>query len=74
MTRKDYVRLAAALREAYNRTGRIEALNAKQGGSPHGAGFGVQVVTECIVEALAADNPRFDGARFWAAVEKGTAA
>lgn len=52
MTRKDYVRLAQALRDA-----------------PIASNAGAQweVITQAIADALAADNPCFDRARFLAA-------
>ena len=59
MTRKDYVVLAAALREA-----RIAALMSGVNGSCHGA----MVAVDKISIALFADNPRFSPSMFLAAV------
>ena len=55
MTRKDYVRLAAALHKA---RGYCETDNQRRG---------VERAVLCIAAELAADNPRFDRARFIAA-------
>jgi hypothetical protein len=69
MTRKDYVRIAAALNAALTRLNPVPASEYLAGRRK-----GIEDATAYIVDALAADNPRFDGTRFWAAVEKGTAA
>jgi hypothetical protein len=52
MTRKDYVAIAAALKEA---SGYCETQNQKRG---------VERAANSLVIALAADNERFDRARF----------
>ncbi len=49
MTRKDYVLLAEAIKNC-------NVNDDEQ--------FGVDACAECIADALAADNPRFDRARF----------
>ena len=59
MSRKDYIRLAAALRGVVN----DEA--ASVGESP-----GVRRTIIAIEDALAADNPRFDREKFLEAVYK----
>ena len=56
MTRKDYIALARAISEARTRT--REKL---------GSGYVLSMVTVTIANELAADNPRFDRARFFAA-------
>lgn len=64
MTRRDYVRIAAALRGA-----------RPFGQTVSGARFGMHPAarqqwhadTDALADALAADNPRFDRARFLAA-------
>ena len=60
MTRKDYIALARALTaaRANNRTG--DANRALYNN-------GIDNAAACIADALAADNPRFDRARFLAA-------
>jgi hypothetical protein len=60
MTKKDYVRIAAALRDTLliNLTNQDQLVGAK---AAH--------ISACnrIADALAADNPKFDRARFLAA-------
>jgi len=56
MTRKNYIALAAALSEARDRTR-----------TTLGSGYVLSMATVTIANALAADNPRFDRARFFAA-------
>ncbi|HVE35363.1 MAG TPA: hypothetical protein VNC18_17490 [Gemmatimonadaceae bacterium] len=56
MTRKDYVALAAAIAEARERTR-----------TTLGSGYVLSMATVTIANALAADNPRFDRGRFFAA-------
>lgn len=56
MTRKDYVALAAAISEARAKTDDLP-----------GAAYTLSMATVTIANALAADNPRFDRARFYAA-------
>lgn len=60
MSRKDYERIAAALREAA-RLSAITTGDAKLADIAHNAHV------ECIATALAAENPRFDRERFAAA-------
>jgi hypothetical protein len=55
MTRKDYVRIAAALAKARRL---CETQNQRRG---------VERAALCIGVELAADNPRFDRARFYVA-------
>lgn len=70
MTRRDYVRIAAALREARERCERVrEASGMSDGSTPRGpafdnSAFGLQIAAESLADALAADNPRFDRDRF----------
>jgi hypothetical protein len=59
MTRKDYEKLAAAL-------GRAMGKERKASGKALSAGF-LRAYEE-ITEVLAADNPRYDRARFFAAM------
>lgn len=54
MTRKDYILIAEALKEA-----RAEALALRAG-----AGVGVTIAAVRLADALARDNPRFDRERF----------
>lgn len=51
MTRKDYVLIAAALKDA-------------RASTPEANHVGVDVAASNIAHALARDNPRFDRARF----------
>ena len=66
MTRKDYVLLARALRETRQY---MAAKLAANGGEPYDYGVeaGIAEAQERICNALAADNPAFDRARFIAA-------
>ena len=53
MTRKDYVLIAKAIAKAYTISdNHVDAVDT------------IAFVTECIADALADDNPRFDRARF----------
>jgi hypothetical protein len=56
VTRKDYVLLAEA----------FKAARAESAGSPLSGAFksGIDNAAEYVADALAADNPRFDRARF----------
>lgn len=75
MTRRDYVRIAAALAQAHERLQRIG--EGQRGGimpGPWGASFGLQIAAETLADALAADNPRFDRDKFLAAATEGGAA
>ena len=54
MTRKDYVLIADALRQAY----------VVQRDRYVGTSAGVRAAAEYISDALASDNPRFDRERF----------
>lgn len=56
MTRKDYVALARAIAEARDKTR-----------TTLGSGYVLSMVTVTIANELAAENPRFDRARFYAA-------
>lgn len=58
MTRKDYEQLAEAIAAAMRQ---VRALETTQTGS---AETGAAIVVQEITRALAADNPRFDAARF----------
>ena len=77
MTRRDYVRIAAALREAQRRIERTNAETARiyaaHGVPFDNALFGLQIAAEALADALAADNPRFDRGRFLDAAEGGAA-
>ena len=77
MTRRDYVRIAAALREAAARVGRVHNQLGSGGEpmaeAPFGASWGLQVAAEALADALAADDPRFSRERFFAAAEGGKA-
>lgn len=57
MTRKDYVKLAAALKEARASAGAAGAAQMQ----------GVVIATILIADELAADNGRFDRDRFYVA-------
>lgn len=59
MTRKDYVLIAAALREA-----RLHALRNE---APDGGVFWLAAAADEIAYALERDNPRFNRERFLAA-------
>ena len=62
MTRKDYILLATALRDAH------EAIIAKEpADSVRTLRDGADYAADYIADALAHDNPRFDRARFVAA-------
>jgi hypothetical protein len=67
MTRRDYIRIAAALSAArplgVTDSGTTAADSARQGAKRG------QWLADCgaLADALAADNPRFDRARFYAA-------
>ena len=57
MTRKDYVAIAAAIRQqAYSPNADINTRNAAEGTREH--------IADDIADAMARDNPRFDRARF----------
>lgn len=58
MTRKDYAAIAAALAEAREIAGQTQGSVGR---------IGVAIATQQVAEVLAADNPRFDRARFLAA-------
>ena len=73
MTRRDYVKLAAALNKAHKQLANLQAESIRTRSGPVSGGLVLQIVTENIVEILAADNPRFSGERFWTAVEHGVA-
>lgn len=60
MTRKDYVALAAAIKAASDEFG-------EEGVGDGGAFDGIEAAAHRIADACAADNPRFDRARFLAA-------
>lgn len=55
MTRKDYVAIAAAI----HRTGMTVCI-----GQPKAAEYALRLVATDIAATMAADNPRFDRARF----------
>jgi hypothetical protein len=61
MTRKDYIRLAAALREAHERS------RPEQSNLVAAYILGVNAAVFEIGDVLAADNPRFDRERFYSA-------
>lgn len=62
MTRKDYIRIAAAVREAgYHK------LRADAPDDGHAMRYGINAVASELAHALAADNARFDRSRFLAA-------
>lgn len=69
MTRRDYIRIAAALREAAERTWS----GAPDEDEQRAMLYGQRLAREAIADALAADNPRFDRERFIAAAEGGKA-
>ena len=56
MTRKDYIRIAEAIKQA-----RVETKEVL--GSAHV----LNVLTRCVADQLAGDNFRFDAARFYTA-------
>lgn len=56
MTRKDYIKLAAAMKEAMQETARSPRAIAWNDAVTYAAGR--------VADALASDNPRFDRARF----------
>lgn len=68
MTRRDYVRIAAALRTARERCENIGKAPGRSRSMTDRAPFGVQIAFEAIADMLAADNPRFDLDRFDRAV------
>ena len=62
MTRKDYILIAAALRNAH------DAIRQKEPAECHDDMLdGIGYAADYLVDALANDNPRFDRARFLAA-------
>jgi hypothetical protein len=63
MTRRDYVILAAALREA-----RLVEVAGRNAGMPRNAVDGVTMATAKVVTVLEKENPFFDSDRFIAAV------
>jgi hypothetical protein len=73
------VRIAAALAEAQRRAVAIAERTSREDGRTdpsvpyNNSLFGLQLATEAIADALAADNPRFDRDRFARAAEGGAA-
>lgn len=67
MTRRDYVRIAAALRAAYPSDGPRNSGDL----SRLAAGMQWHACADELARVLAADNPRFDRSRFMAAAEGG---
>jgi len=61
MTRKDYIRLAAALREAVNEA----TYRGTDARDSQLLSIGVWSATRLIADALAAENYRFDRERFY---------
>ena len=62
MTRKDYVRIAAAIRKAFDYVNEADSLTADEVGSA--AIDGISASISFIANALSDDNPRFDRTRF----------
>ncbi len=61
MTRKDYVRIAAAIRKAFDYVNEADSLTADEAAA---AVDGVSAAISFIANALLDDNPRFDRTRF----------
>lgn len=76
MTRKDYVKLAEALREALavinDETDGGRLLETIEDGkrTSYFAEYGWRVAVGRVADALQSDNPRFDRERFLAAVQR----
>jgi hypothetical protein len=68
MHRQDYQRVANALTEAY----RLIDAEVRESTLPirDVARGGVTIAAQCIANALASDNPRFDPVRFFGAVHQ----
>jgi hypothetical protein len=64
MTRKDYVNLAAAIRATQERIEATQGLASVRERHIYDQLRGVRRTAAHICDALAADNPRFDAARF----------
>ena len=60
MTRKDYVAIAAAIKEAMQTEAYQDAVLA----APSGAKYFAFHIAQNIARAMGSDNPRFDRARF----------
>jgi hypothetical protein len=63
MTKKDYIAIADAIREA-----RKDATTAQPDSAS--VSYGIDLVQREIVRVLRADNPRFDADRFHAYIER----
>jgi len=72
MTRRDYVRIAAALNRARPDGTKYNAARTERGAlaSREGNAFAQWCRdVQAIADALATDNPRFDVGRFWDAAD-----
>jgi hypothetical protein len=68
MTRKDYVRIAAAIAEGRAEADRIDAAGGLSAdGYLAGMRYGLATAASLLANVLADDNPRFDKARFMTA-------